>query len=79
MIDGLLWELKSPTGDGKYTIQHALQSALKQAENIVFDARRSKMDHRKIRHELQVRLTRIHKMKRLLLITKTGKAIELHK
>jgi hypothetical protein len=78
-IDDLPWELKSPTGDGKYTIQHALQAALKQSPNIVFDARRSSMNQRKIRHELQIKYSRIHKLKRLILITKAGQAIELIK
>ncbi len=38
LIKGLYWELKSPTGNGKYNLQHALRNAAKQSENIVIDA-----------------------------------------
>ncbi len=41
-IGRTLWELKSPRGDGKRTIQHALQSALAQSPYIIVDARQSK-------------------------------------
>src|SRR4051812_45115254 len=42
LISGTLWELKSPTGDGKYNVQHQLKAAAKQSQNVIFDARRSK-------------------------------------
>jgi hypothetical protein len=37
------WELKSPTGGGKHTIQNNLREASKQSENIILDLTRSKM------------------------------------
>ena len=37
------WELKSPTGGGKHTIQNNLREASKQSENIILDLSRSKM------------------------------------
>jgi hypothetical protein len=30
-MDGLLWEIKSPKGDSKYTLQRAFKEALKQS------------------------------------------------
>ncbi len=42
LIDGVKWELKSPTGTGKYNIQHCLQDALKQSSYIIIDVRASK-------------------------------------
>ena len=39
-IDGTLWELKTPTGNGKYNIQHLLHSAIQQSPNIIVDAMR---------------------------------------
>lgn len=79
MIDSTDWELKSPMGNGKRTIQHALQAALKQSTCIVIDARRSKMHINKIQHELRWQYSKTRKIKRLLLITKTGKIIELQR
>lgn len=75
IINGITWELKTPTGTGKYNIQHALKHALDQSCNIVIDARFSKMHITKIKHELayQARITR--KIKQLLLIEKTGKIV----
>ncbi len=77
LIDGIAWELKSPTGQGKNNIERQLQSGLKQSKNIIFDARRSKIHISKIRNELnyQYRLTK--SMKRLILIEKTKNIIEL--
>jgi hypothetical protein len=37
------WELKSPTGGGKHTVQNNLREASKQSENIILDLTRSKM------------------------------------
>jgi hypothetical protein len=78
-VDNLYWEIKSPTGKGKHNIQHRLQNAAEQSENIVLDARRSKIHHLKIKNEAIRQFSLIKKAKRLILITKTGKAIELKK
>lgn len=78
-IGGIAWELKSPTGLGKYNIQHALRSALLQSPNIILDARRSKIRQNKIKQELQIQFIKTPKMKRLILITKAGELIEFSK
>ena len=31
------WEIKSPIGKGKYTIQHQFQRAAKQSQNVIID------------------------------------------
>ncbi len=35
-----MWEIKSLTKDGKYTLEHALRAGLAQADNLVVDIRR---------------------------------------
>lgn len=50
-INGIMWELKSPTGSGRNNIERQLQTGLKQSPNIIFDARRSKVHIAKIRSE----------------------------
>lgn len=72
LINGRPWELKSPKGAGKRTIQRNLQTALKQSNNIIFDARRCKIHTKKIITDLQLQSSKTSKIKRLLLITKTG-------
>lgn len=78
-VGNTYWELKSPTGNGKRTIQHALQAALHQSPNIVIDARQSKMHIVKMKHELQWQFTHTKKIKRLLLITKSSTIIEIQR
>jgi len=51
LIDGTLWELKSPQGTGKNNIQRQLQYAVRQSSNVILDANRSKMHVNKIKRE----------------------------
>lgn len=74
-IGNVEWEIKSPLGNGKYTIQHQLQRALKQSQNIVFDARRTKIPLSKISRELKKQCQQTKSIRRLLLITKTKKVL----
>ena len=76
LINGLHWELKTPTGTGKYNIQHLLHSAIRQSKNIVVDTRFSKMHITRIKNELTFHSSVTTKgIKRLLLITKDEKII----
>ena len=70
LIKGEYWELKTPTGKGKYNIQHALKSASRQAENIIIDARFSKLHITKIKNEIRYELKEVRKIKKILLIDK---------
>jgi hypothetical protein len=79
LLDGQEWEIKSPKGIGKYTIQHAFKAGAKQADYIIFDIRRMRKKPEeniiaKIQKELDVSKT----VKRVLVITKTEKIIDLH-
>ena len=47
VMDGIGWELKSPVGDGKYTVQNIMQAAVLQSSNIIIDLYRSKMQEEK--------------------------------
>ena len=73
IIKNIRWEIKSPLGKGKRNIQHQFSRAMKQSKNIVIDARRSKMDIRKIRKELKKQVTLHKSIKRLIMITKEEK------
>ena len=76
LIKGVLWELKSPTGSGKHNIQHKIQDAADQSHNVIIDGRKSKLHPIKLRNEVQYQFNIIKKAKRLILIDKSGKAIE---
>lgn len=77
LIKGTYWELKSPTGSGKHNIQHKLQDASHQSANVVIDARKSKLHPIKLRNEVKHQFELVRKVKRLILIDKNGRAVEL--
>ena len=77
LINNTFWELKSPTGSGKHNIQHNLQDAANQSDHVVLDGRKSKLHPSKLNNEVQYQFEMIKKIKRLIFINKSGKAIEL--
>lgn len=77
LIDGMLWELKSPQGKGRNNIQRQLKYALKQSQNIIISAHRSKLHINKIKGELTIQFKKTRSLKRLLLIDKAGKVVEI--
>jgi hypothetical protein len=77
LIGGIKWELKSPTGTGRRNIERQLQTGVKQSKNIVFDARRSKIHISKIKNALNYQFHLTRSIKRIILIDKSDKVIEL--
>lgn len=72
------WEIKSPRGNGKKTIDNNLRSARKQSQNIVVDLRRTKLHQQKAISRINFYLSAgPHGFKRLLIITKTGKVVDI--
>ena len=78
MMRGLIWEMKSPNGKGKSTIEHIFRKAAHQSENIILDLRRSKgKNESKNIHQIEQRFFRSRRVKRMHIITKDGKFISL--
>jgi len=77
-VNGTKWEIKSPRGDAKKTIENNLRTARKQSENIVIDLARSKMHYTRViaRSKFYIR-TEAHNIKHLKIITKTQKIIDI--
>lgn len=78
-MNSLEWEMKTPRSNGKYTIEHAFRSALKQSPNIIFDIRWSKLPQKKCVFEIERRFNDFDKVKRVLIITKSKKLLEFSK
>ncbi len=76
-ICGLDWEIKSPLGKSKHTIETQLKRASKQAPYVVIDARRCKIHIAKIRSQLRHHGAIKKHIKRILLITKTETVEEI--
>jgi hypothetical protein len=78
-MNGILWEIKSPSGNSKYTLQHAFKNALKQSVNIIFDLRLMKAPEEKSITKLKNLFTASKNIKRLLIITKSLKLLDFKK
>lgn len=77
-VSGMRWEVKSPKGDGKKTIDNNLRTARKQSHNVLLDLRRTKMHQRKAIARIHFYLTAgPYRFKRLFVITKSDAIIEI--
>jgi len=78
IMDGELWEVKRPKRLGKYTIEHAFQSAIKQAHNVIFDLRNlASAQQPAVRQVEKWYEYRSRRVNGLLIITHEGNLIEL--
>lgn len=79
LMDGILWEIKSPTGNGKNTIKHTIQNASHQSVNIIVDLRRIKMKQEQAITELIEHFNLSKRLKRMLIIKKDKEILDLIK
>lgn len=72
------WEIKSPTGAGKHTIQTNLRNASKQSENIILDLHRSDLTKEHAISRVKDFVQKEHsRIKRLKIITKRNQVIDI--
>src|SRR5690349_13475570 len=74
-VSGVKWEIKSPMGNGRRTIDNNFNEARRQSKNIVIDLRRIKMHQSKANARINFYLSTPHHFKRVLVITKSKKVI----
>lgn len=75
-MNGLEWEMKSPKGRTRSTLEHAFQAALKQSRNLVFDLRRVQMPNDKAIMILEQLFNYSKSIKRLLIISKNRELLD---
>lgn len=73
------WEIKCPVGKSANTIKRAFKVALRQSKNIIFDLRNSKMPDKANIARLEKEFSDIRSAKRLIIIAKSGKMLDLSK
>ena len=77
-LDGVEFEIKSPESFNPNTLEHTIRDTLKQSSNIIIDTSRMKRAHD---YQVQRFLTGIvyrnTRIKRLLMVTKRGKIIDI--
>lgn len=78
LVGNIKWELKSPKGSGKKTIDNNLREARKQSVNIIVDFSRIKLHQTRALSRLNHYLkSGPHGFKRLIVITKDRKILEI--
>lgn len=70
-----IWELKSPTGNGKRTIAHQFARGSKQSKRLVIDSRRTQLSINAIVGRSKEALKDYPAIRKVLLIDKNGKVI----
>ena len=79
LMFGITWEVKSPKGTSKSTIENQFRRGSKQSRNIIIDTRRTKLDYQTIESRVLFELKRHPSVKRAILIDKFNKVIEIQK
>lgn len=79
IMNGLVWEMKSPKGKTRSTIEHAFQTAMKQSNNILFDIRRTQLPEAKTIIILEQLFSYSKGVKRLSIITRDHRLLDYKK
>ena len=79
MMDGTDWEMKAPIGDGKYTVQNTMQTAVQQSENIIIDLSRCKMSEEKAIKEFLREFNGTKGARKMIIIEKTKERLDFSK
>jgi hypothetical protein len=79
IMDGLRWEMKSPKGEGKYSMQNTIQKAVKQSRNVIVDLRRVKRSQGRCLQELKKEFDNSNSLQRLKIITKSHRILDYKK
>lgn len=79
IMDGIRWEMKSPTCNSKTTISNTLKRAVRQSSCIILDTRRTKLPDKSIQYEIERNLPLAKSISKVIMITKTKKIIEINR
>jgi len=79
IMDGKAWEMKSPQGSSRVTIEHAFKRAARQSENIIIDLRRTKIPADQSKASLEKLFKASRRIRNLKIITIEQQLIEFKK
>ena len=79
IMNGVAWEMKSPQGKSKTSLEHILKKAIKQSKNIIIDLRRSKLKEEIAIKEIKKRYNQTNSCRKLKIITKSQNLLEYKK
>ena len=75
-MEGVEWEMKSPQGKGRRTIEKAIRQAVKQSHYIIVDLKRVKIPESKVLSQLEKEYNSRPYISRLYVITSGRKLIK---
>lgn len=76
VMSGIMWEIKSPTGNSKKSTIEYQFKGLKQSRNLIIDGQRTKLSDMFIKSQIKLEATRHTRVGKIIFITKSGKIIE---
>lgn len=78
LINGVRWEMKSPTASSAKALERNLRKALHQSENVIIDCRRmKKMPEEAVLRELKKLAVSVKGIKCLIMIGKSGNIVDI--
>lgn len=75
LMDGVEWEIKSPEGSSKRTIETNFRNAIKQSHYLIFDLRRIKLNEKNCIAQLEKEFNSRPYLKRMYVIKKSGELL----
>ena len=79
MMDGVAWEVKSPEGSSKRTMENNFRNAVMQSKYIIFDLRRTKLDDDYCIRQLKRYYDDRKYLKKLYIIKKSKELVKFEK
>ena len=79
LMNGVAWEMKSPHGKTKTSLEHAMKKASKQSANIIIDLSHSKIEENIAIKEIEKRFEQTNSCRKLKIITKSHVLLEYKK
>lgn len=77
LLDGVEYEIKSPRSSTPNSLEHLLKKSLKQSQNIIISLMRINGMHGSILHFLAIQAKTRKRLKKLLVVTKQGRIIDI--
>lgn len=76
VIGGKTWEMKSPIGHSKSTLEHCFKKAAHQSENIIIDLRRTKINSDAAISQLKNQFRRSKRVKHMKIVSQKGEILD---
>lgn len=75
-MNGCVWEIKSPTGDSKSTLEHIFKKAAKKCDSVIIDLRRTKIKDADALLIIKKLFNGSRRVKRLKVVLKSREVID---